>query len=46
MICTMVANVVVSNRLEPVEEIENVQQTIEELYEKYLAAYNAEEHAR
>jgi hypothetical protein len=40
MIATTLANVVVENRLDAAEEIENVQRELEALYEKYLVAYN------
>lgn len=39
MIATTLANVVVENKLDAAGEIENVQRTLEELYERYLAAY-------
>lgn len=42
MTATILANAVVGNRLDAAEEIENIQQTLEELYEGYLRAYNSE----
>lgn len=40
MIASTLANVVVENKLEAAEEIELVQTELEQLYEKYLHAYN------
>lgn len=40
MIATCLANAVVENKLDAVEEIELLQKDLEELYEKYLDAYN------
>lgn len=39
MTATILANAVVHHKLDAVEEIENVQQTLEQLYEQYLDAY-------
>jgi hypothetical protein len=40
MIASTLANVVVENKLDAAEEIEVVQSELEELYERYLRAYN------
>lgn len=40
MIASTLANVVVENGFEAAEEIELIQRETEELYEKYLHAYN------
>lgn len=42
MTASVVANTVVEHRLDAVEEIENVHQIVEELYEQYLEAYVAQ----
>jgi hypothetical protein len=40
MVATILANAVVENKLDAVEELELVLEDFEELYEKYLHAYN------
>lgn len=35
-----ISNAIVENKLEPAEEIENLQNTIETLFDDYLDAYN------
>jgi hypothetical protein len=46
MTATILANATVENRLEPAEEIENVNKTFEELFEQYLHAYVKQETTR
>lgn len=40
MTATILANAVVENKLDPANEIENVQQALEALFEEYLRAYS------